>query len=1249
MLPRNTEWLYSCQIGIMMAGGAHVCIDTSWPDSRIRHVLEDADIATLLTDAPGVARASAANFPIPFIIDASSEIPPCGDAPPAPPWLGPGSLAYVIYTSGTTGKPKGVMIEHGSIANLVHSDLDEFELRETERVAQGSSPAYDSSVEETWLALGTGATLVVIDEQAARLGPDLIDWLRHERITVLCPPPTLLRSTGCERPAQALPDLKLLYVGGEALPEDIASRWGHRRRLVNGYGPTECSVTCVRGDVTPPSPIAIGKAVRGMAAHVLDAAMKPVPDGERGELCMSGIGLARGYRGAPDLTSERFPHHPDLGRIYRTGDLVHRDAASGNHFYHGRIDTQVKLRGFRIELGAVESVLLQCKGVGQAACCVHGEGGRQLLCAYVVPSATTPPDFAKLRTTIAGALPDYMIPARWSVLEHLPTTTGGKLDRNALPAPSSGDFDARPHVAPVTERECIVAESMQKILALPEPVSTGRDFFTDLGGDSLAAALLVTHLRSNDLTMSVTVRDIYENPTVSQLALVLERSEPEQSGPDEPPPTTARCGSLAATCIQSVVLLVVLALASEIAYLTVFKLLPGLVELIGLIGFTILLPPASMVLTLIMTPLTVLVAVTTKRLLIGRYTACSHPVWGGFYIRNWIVARSVRLIPWGLIQGTVFQLAALRALGARIGKRVDIHPGVDLLQGAWDLLTIGDDVTLCQDAQVRLVHLEDGQIVVGPVSIGARSTLDIRAGLDSHTEVGEDAFLGPLSSLPAPGEIPAGEHWEGIPAGCVGPVASAPTKTGPGMIPGLHGVLTLLCRLAKGLFLALPFQILFIIGILLMSLDHRLVTDWLLGTAWAPHSMAAVCAAAITLPLIALATQALAVRLLGPCPVGTVSRWSITSIRIIFKMRLVEQAGEWLSGTLFWPIWLRAAGMKIAHGCEISTISGVIPEHLTIGRETFCADGIYLGSPRFHQGSVTCERTTLGENTFLGNHVVIPAGSRLPSDILLGVCTIADQKRIREGSSWFGQPPFKLPRREIVEADRKLTHNPSAIRYGNRIFWEALRFALPSLSMAVALGSIKILAQAEALHPPAWFLGGIVPALGLGMALFFSLFILGLKWVLLGRVKPGRHPLWSCWCSRWDFLYVAWGHYARGFLSLLEGTKLLQWYLRAVGIRIGKNVVLGNGFAQVVDPDMLHFEDGATVTGLFQAHSFEDRVLKIDHVRIRQGANVLQHSVLLYGAGIGARTRVAPHSVVMKGERLLPGRRYAGCPTSPES
>jgi non-ribosomal peptide synthetase-like protein len=238
--------------------------------------------------------------------------------------------------------------------------------------------------------------------------------------------------------------------------------------------------------------------------------------------------------------------------------------------------------------------------------------------------------------------------------------------------------------------------------------------------------------------------------------------------------------------------------------------------------------------------------------------------------------------------------------------------------------------------------------------------------------------------------------------------------------------------------------------------------------------------------------------------------------------------------------------------------------------------------------------------------------------------------------AWFGHPPFELPRREVVECAPDLTTTPSAARYLTRLFWNLLRFTLPIPPVLAGLWWMRVASTAT----PA-----VICAAGLAAEAAMCGLMLGLKWGLLGKVRPGQHPLWACWCGRWEFFYCAWEQWARGALAHLEGTLLLSWFLRAMGMRLGKRVVLGPGFAQVVDPDMLIVEDGATVSAMFQAHTFEDRVLKMDYVHVRRGATVGAASVPLYGSDIGAGAYVAPHSVVMKDEHLLPGVRYAGAPT----
>jgi non-ribosomal peptide synthetase-like protein len=214
-----------------------------------------------------------------------------------------------------------------------------------------------------------------------------------------------------------------------------------------------------------------------------------------------------------------------------------------------------------------------------------------------------------------------------------------------------------------------------------------------------------------------------------------------------------------------------------------------------------------------------------------------------------------------------------------------------------------------------------------------------------------------------------------------------------------------------------------------------------------------------------------------------------------------------------------------------------------------------------------------------------------------------------------------------------------------RVFFETARFALPVLPVMAAILWFSLLRQAASAASAVVFFGLAAPAASVIAGAALCLMVLALKWVLLGRVRPGRHDFWSCWCFRWDLVYVAWQQLARPILCSLEGTLLLTWYLRAMGARIGRRVVLGRGFAQVVDPDMLQFDDDTTVRGLLQAHTFEGRVLKIDRVRVRRGASIGSNALLFYGADVGEDTRVLAHSVVMKRERLPAGRVYEGCPT----
>lgn len=1338
-LPRASFELYVAQLAVLKTGAAHLCLDPAFPDAFLAAVLDDARPVALLADEEGLARLAATGRALPLCLDPSRV---AGHRMPGPeagaagatdaPDPGPGDLAYLIYTSGTTGRPKGVMIEHRSIVNLVRSDIAYFGLGPEDRVAQLSSPAYDSSLEETWLAWAVGATLVLLDAETLRLGPDLVPWLARERITVFCPPPTLLRSMACSDPERALPAIRLLYVGGEALSDDLVALWSTGRWMENGYGPTECTVTVTRGRVQAGRPVTIGRPVPGNRAWVLGEDLEPVPEGDWGELCIAGLGLARGYLGQPGLTAERFPEHPRLGRIYRTGDRV-RWNAEGELVYLGRIDAQVKLRGYRIELGAVEACLARQRGVRAAACRLQGAGAGALLAAHLVPERPdAPPDLRRLRAALRAELPTYMVPARFGLLDRLPTGVGGKLDRAALPDlpgssladvdRSSGDMaDASggpgpeiPDADPDAGQDPVlaaVARAFAEALGLDRAPSPGADFFLDLGGDSLSAVTAIVALRREAARAAwnhePAVRDLYALRTASRLAawigssgegglehregLVvpvkdgaaqrdalrsadLYASDPaSRSQPSIPPDTEASpallepapsgtAAGFRCLIVQGLFLAAEIILGGWLAFLAFFHLLPWAITSLGL-GASLLLGLGVAVLgPIAWAPFAVLLTVLAKRVLVGRYRPMVAPVWGPFYTRHWLLVQIARLIPWDQLEGTHFYAMALRALGARVGEGLHVHRGVTLRDGGWDLLSIGEGVTLAQDASPRLHELEGGRIGFGPIRIGDGATLDVRAGLSPGATVEAGAYLTALSWLPGDGRIPAGQCWDGVPAEPVGPAPEAPGATAvegsleaqgaaggwsEDLGPWTHGLALFGAGAFRRLLAGLPWVLLIWIGLGRSSDAQADVLTWLESPGWQANGILGLLALSILALATSLLLSGLTLRGMGRVRPGIVGARSPAAIAIWLKTGALAAAGEWLSGSLFWPAWLRLAGMRIGKGSEISTIIDVLPESVAIGRMCFFADGIYLAAPHRHRGRVVVEQTRIGEGTFLGNHAVVPAGPAWPAGLFVGVATVADPALADPDSAWFGHPPLRLPRREQLQADRRGTYEPDWPRYLTRLFWELLRFGLPVLPLAVALAWYAAVARGlDAVGPLATVLL-VLPLASFGALAIPVLAVLGLKWLLLGRVKPGRHAFWSCWCGRWDFLYVAWGRWANSSLARLEGTRFLNLVLRGFGVRIGRRVVLGTGFAQVVDPDMLHFEDDATVACQFQAHTFEDRILKIDRLHIRRGASVGAQTVVFYGADIGPGALVAPDSVVMKRDQLPAGRRFAGCPSRP--
>ncbi|WP_405783771.1 amino acid adenylation domain-containing protein [Streptomyces sp. NBC_00859] len=500
-LGRSVELIVAV-LAVSRLGAAWLPIDPTYPEQRVRHMLDQAE-PTLVIDA--AMMAGAEGEPV-----APEPLPTAAPAPD--------SLAYVIFTSGSSGIPKGVAVTHAGVEALAVSMAERFDLDRNSRVLQLASPGFDASVMELLMAWGSGAALVVAPSGVV-VGDELAAVLRAGNVTHALVPPAVLATV------PPLPEsvLSAPVVGAEACPPELVAQWAPGRRMVNAYGPTEVTIAATLSEplTTNGQAPPIGRPVAGTKVYVLDAGLRPVPPGVSGEVYVAGAGLARGYLRQTALTASRFVASPfSVGkRLYRTGDLA-RWGHDGQLVYAGRADDQVKVRGFRIELGEIEAALTAHPGIARSVVIARetAAGNRQLV-GYAVPADPgAAPESRMLREFVAERLPEYMIPAAVVLLDTLPLNTSGKVDRKALPEPQYGSSaSARPR----TDQEEMLCGLFAGVLGL-DSVGVDESFF-DLGGDSIVAIQLVARARAAGVMFSA--RDVFRWRTVEALAAVAGTAE----------------------------------------------------------------------------------------------------------------------------------------------------------------------------------------------------------------------------------------------------------------------------------------------------------------------------------------------------------------------------------------------------------------------------------------------------------------------------------------------------------------------------------------------------------------------------------------------------------------------------------------------------------------------------------------------------------------------------------------------------
>ena len=510
-------------LGILKAGGAYVPLDPAYPKERLAFMLGDAEVKVLLSEQRFEDIAPQVGVKV-VLLDKQREVIAQHSSENICNPVAAENLAYVIYTSGSTGRPKGVQITHAGLMNLVSWHLDTYAVNTEDRATQLASIGFDASVWELWPYLAAGASVYIPDDDTRAIPSRLRDWLVAQSITIsFLPTPLAEAILSLEWPEEMA--LKKILTGGDQLRQHPPA--GIDLKLTNHYGPTESTVVATWAEIPPMQDArmapSIGRPIANTQVYILDEHLRPVPVGVTGELHIGGSGLARGYLNRAEHTAEKFIPSPlsvrPGARLYKTGDLA-RYLLDGNIEFLGRIDRQVKLRGFRIELSEIEMAIRQQQSIQEAivvAC--EDEPGDKRLVAYLVLSDDAI-SIEELRASLKEQLPDYMVPSAFVVIDSIPLTSNGKVDRGALPLPDSSLLESgSAFVAPRTPAEELLAHIWAQVLGL-KAVDIDSNFF-DIGGHSLLATQLLSRVRQV-FQIELSLRSLFEAPTVAGLAKKIE-------------------------------------------------------------------------------------------------------------------------------------------------------------------------------------------------------------------------------------------------------------------------------------------------------------------------------------------------------------------------------------------------------------------------------------------------------------------------------------------------------------------------------------------------------------------------------------------------------------------------------------------------------------------------------------------------------------------------------------------------------
>ncbi|UDY24291.1 Pls/PosA family non-ribosomal peptide synthetase [Nocardioides sp. Kera G14] len=1201
----GTLELYVAILGILVAGAAYVPVDADDPDERAKLVFGEADVAAVIGNE--------------LVVDVRRQRDQREAEGPTPE-----DDCWVIFTSGSTGKPKGVAVTHRNGAAFVDAEsrmfLQEAPIGVGDRVMAGLSVAFDASCEEIWLAWRYGACLVPAPRALVRSGVDVGPWLIANRITIVSTVPTLVALW----PPESLVKVRLLITGGEAMPPELATRLqAPGREVWNTYGPTEATVVACGALVTGEGPIRIGLPLDGWDLEVVDPATGvPVADGQPGELIIGGVGLARYLDPVKD--ADKYAPMPTLGweRAYRSGDMVIRDPEG--LLFGGRADDQIKLGGRRIELGEIDNALLNLDGVKGAAAAIRTTAaGNQLLVGYLAVDATF--DQAASLARLRDEMPAALVP-RLAILDDLPTRTSGKVDRDALPWPlprAAGETDAG-----LEGTQTWLAELWLEILGAE--VTAPTDDFFDLGGGSLTAAQLVSKLRER--FPEVAMGDVYEQPTIGRLGEYLDQLT--EAGPAldrEVPavPLKTRAAQVAATiglrCLAAPRWMTWIALASTLAHHAWSDAFPELAWPVLVVAALLFLTPPGRMLT----------AVAVVRGVLAGVDPGDYPRGGKVHLRLWFAEHAVDELAAANLSGAPLMTWYARLLGCSVGKDVDLHS----LPPVTGFLTLGSGASIEPEVDLSGHWIDGDTVHVGRIKVGAGARIGARSMLLPGSRIGAGAEIAPGSAVF--GSVPEGEWWSGSPA-----VRGADQARGPWREREPRSRLWVAAYAVSALGLAaLPLlAVLWATRMVLWAAGRPTDVDdtWRL-LLWAPLGLVVGYVSLALFILLVVRTAGLWIRP-GVHPVR-----SFVGLGVWTTIRVLDDARTWLFplyASSLTPVWLRLLGARIGKDVEASTVL-MIPSLTQVNDLAFLADDTLIGGYELGGGWIRVERVKIGKRAFVGNSGMAAPGRKVPKASLVAVLSAApNRKHVTKGVSYLGSPPAPL-RRTAEEQPSERTYRPTTVLRTARAVIELCRL-IPAV-IGIALYGVVVIDLLQLWSSTHWWVAVLLAGPTLWLAgIVGALIAVAAKWALVGRLKPGGHPLWSSFVWRNEladtFIEVV---AAPWFANHVTGSPLLTTWFRALGAHIGKGVWCESYW--LPETDLVTLGDGATVNAgtVVQTHLFHDRLLALDTVTLKRGATLGPNSVILPAATLGRHATVGPVSLVMRGESVPDKTAWIGNPIGP--